>query len=85
MERKQEYFEVTSPRLTVEELQSLLTDCDPEGIVVIRVSDKDLCSDAKLRVTQACRIEVVPVPMPGQDKEWWLGTEIVLETGGPVM
>ena len=85
MNRPQEYFEVTSPRLTVSELQSLLTDCDPEGIVVIRVSDNDVGNDAKLRVTKACRIEAVPVPMPGQDEKWWLGTEIALETGGPVM
>ena len=85
MNRPQEYVEVTSPRLTVKELQSLLTDCDPDGVVVIHVSDKDLGSDAKLRVTEASRTEAVPVPMPGRYKKWWLGTEIALHTGGPVM
>ena len=76
MERKQEYFEITSPRLNVKELQSILTNCDPEADIVIRVNDTDL------RVTKACRTEAVPVLGKGDD--WYLGTEITLYTDARV-
>ena len=80
MKRQNEYTEITTTRLNVKELQALLTDCDPEAVVVITVGNDE--EPYRRRVTKAYKVEAVAV-LDQNDKPL-LGTEVVLKTDGPV-
>lgn len=86
MERPQEYFTTDSYRLTLGELKQLLneSDCPDDAIVVVKVNDLNSDSERR-RVGKASVIKAVPViDKDSDDSSWYLGTELWLDTGGPL-